>query len=41
MVLDIVVQERRNQAAAEALLQRLVDGYSDRPRIVITDKLAS
>jgi putative transposase len=26
MILDILVQERRNQAAAEALLCRLVDG---------------
>jgi putative transposase len=35
------VQERRNQAVAEALLRRLVDGYPDQPRIVATDKLAS
>src|SRR6185437_10239964 len=41
MVLDILVQERRNQAAAEALLQRLVDRYPERPRVVVTDKLAS
>lgn len=41
MVLDILVQERRNQAAAEALLRRLVDGYPDQPRVAITDKLAS
>ncbi len=33
-VLDIVVQERRNQEAAEALLRRLVNGYADEPRVV-------
>jgi putative transposase len=41
MVLDIVVQERRNSAAVEALLRRLVEGYPNQPRIAITDKLAS
>jgi putative transposase len=41
IILDILVQERRNQAAAEALLKRLVDGYADQPRVVVTDKLAS
>jgi len=41
MVRDIIVQEHRNQEAAEALLQRLVDGYPDEPRVVVTDKLAS
>jgi putative transposase len=41
MVLDIPVQERRNQAAAEALLQRLMGEYQDQPRIVVIDKLAS
>jgi putative transposase len=41
MVLDILVQERRNQAAAEALLRRLVDGYPNQPRGAITDRLAS
>jgi putative transposase len=41
MVLDILVQERRNQAAAEALLRRLVESYPDQPRVAITDKLAS
>jgi putative transposase len=41
MVLDILVQPRRNQEAAEALLRRLVAGQGYRPRVVITDKLAS
>ena len=41
MVLDILVQPRRNQEAAEALLRRLVEGQGYQPRVVITDKLAS
>ncbi len=41
MVLEILVQERRNQAAAEVLLQRVVDGYPETPRVSVTDKLAS
>jgi putative transposase len=41
IVLDILVQSRRNQEAAEALLRRLVEGQGYRPRVVITDKLAS
>ena len=41
MVLDIVVQKRRHQEAAEVLLRRLVEGYADEPRVVITDTLAS
>ncbi len=41
IVLDILVQERRNQEAAEAFLRRLVDGSGYEPRVVITDKLAS
>jgi putative transposase len=41
VVLDILVQERRNQEAAEAFLRRVVDGCRYRPRVVITDKLAS
>jgi putative transposase len=41
VVLDILVQQRRNQEAAEAFLRRLVDGQGYRPRVVITDKLAS
>ncbi len=41
IVLDILVQPRRNQEAAEAFLRRLVEGQGYRPRVVITDKLAS
>ncbi len=41
VVLDILVQERCHQEAAEAFLRRLVEGQGYRPRVVITDKLAS
>jgi putative transposase len=41
VVLDILVQARRNQEAAEAFLRRVVDGNGDQPRVVITDTLAS
>jgi putative transposase len=41
IVLDILVQERRNQGAAEAFLHRVVDACGYEPRVVITDKLAS
>lgn len=41
MVLDILVQERRNQEAAVTYLQRLVEGYPDEPRVVVTDQLGS
>src|SRR5262249_9205047 len=41
IVLDILVQERRNQEAAEAFLHRVVEGQPGEPRVVITDKLAS
>ncbi len=40
MVLDLLVQERRNQEAAETFLRRVVDGYPQEPRVVVTDKLA-
>jgi putative transposase len=40
VVLDILVQPRRNQAA-EAFLRRVIDGWGHQPRVVITDKLAS
>jgi putative transposase len=39
--LDIVLQESRNQAAAEVLLRRLVEDQPTKPRVIITDKLAS
>jgi putative transposase len=41
MVLDILVQARRNRQAAERFLRRVVDGCGTRPRVVVTDKLAS
>ena len=41
IVLDILVQSRRNQEAAEAFLRRVVDGCGYQPRVIITDKLAS
>src|SRR3981081_4733930 len=42
VVLDILVQERRDQAAAERFLRRVLDGEGGaEPRVVITDKLAS
>ena len=42
VVLDILVQERRDQGAAERFLRRLLDGEGGaEPRVVITDKLAS
>jgi putative transposase len=40
-VLDILVQERRNQEAAERFLRRVLDGEDRAPRVVVTDKLAS
>src|SRR5437660_7250493 len=42
VVLDILVQERRDQVAAERFLRRVLDGEAGaEPRVVITDKLAS
>jgi putative transposase len=41
LVLDILVQERRNQEAAERFLRRVLDGEDAAPRVVVTDKLAS
>jgi len=41
VVLDILVQERRNQEAAETFLRRLLNGQGYEPRVVITDTLAS
>ena len=42
VVLDILVQERRDQVAAERFLHRVFDGEGGaEPRVVITDKLAS
>jgi putative transposase len=41
VVLDILVQSRRDQQAAERFLRQVVDGVGYEPRVVITDKLAS
>jgi putative transposase len=41
LVLDILVQDRRNQEAAERFLRRVLDGEDEAPRVVVTDKLAS
>jgi transposase-like protein len=41
VVLDILVQARRDQHAAERFLRRVIDGVGYQPRVVITDKLAS
>jgi putative transposase len=40
-VLDILVQERRNEQAATAFLQRVLAAAGGAPRVIITDKLAS
>jgi len=41
VVLDILVQARRDQHAAERFLRQVADGVGYEPRVVITDKLAS
>jgi putative transposase len=42
VVLDILVQNRRDQHSAERFLRRVLDGEDDvQPRVVVTDKLAS
>jgi putative transposase len=41
VVLDILVQQRRDQVAAETFLRRVLAAASAEPRVVITDKLAS
>src|SRR6266498_2204349 len=38
---DILVQQRRDQHAAEAFLRRILASTGSKPRVVITDKLAS
>src|SRR5215208_4704707 len=40
-VLDILVQSRRNQKAAEKFFRKLLKEYEYVPRVIITDKLAS
>uniref|UniRef100_UPI00106ABDDA IS6 family transposase n=1 Tax=Microvirga pakistanensis TaxID=1682650 RepID=UPI00106ABDDA len=41
MVLDILVQSRRNAKAAKRLLRKLLKKQGVAPRVLITDKLAS
>ncbi len=41
MVLDILVQSRRDTRAAERLLRKLLTKQTRPPRVMITDKLAS
>jgi len=41
VVLDILVQQRRDQLAAETFLRRVLIAAGSEPRVVITDKLAS
>ena len=40
-VLDILVQERRNEQAATAFLRRVLAAVGGEPRVIVTDKLAS
>ena len=41
VVLDILVQSRRNTKAAKRLLRKLLKKHGKAPRVMITDKLAS
>ena len=41
IVLDILVQSRRNAKAAKRLLRKLLKKQGRAPRVMITDKLAS
>jgi putative transposase len=41
VVLDILVQPRRNREAAETFLRRVVGGCGYQPRVVMTDTLVS
>jgi putative transposase len=41
VVLDILVQQRRDQLAAETFLRRVLAAAGSEPRVVISDKLAS
>ena len=40
-VLDILVQERRNEQAAVAFLRHVLAVAGGAPRVIVTDKLAS
>jgi putative transposase len=41
VVLDILVQNRRDGKAAKRFFRRLLKGQGDAPRVIITDKLRS
>jgi putative transposase len=41
VVLDILVQQRRDQHAAEKFLRSVIETTGSEPRVVITDKLSS
>jgi putative transposase len=41
IVLDVLVQSRRNATAAKCLLRKLLKRQGQAPRVMITDKLAS
>ena len=41
VVLDVLVQSRRNATAAKRLLRKLLTKQGAAPRVMITDKLAS
>ena len=41
LVLDILVQEHRNEQAAVAFLRRVLAAAGGAPRVIVTDKLAS
>src|SRR5919112_936614 len=41
LVLDVLVQSRRDQRAAERLLRKLLKRQGRAPRVMVTDKLAS
>ncbi len=41
MILDILVQSRRNKAAAKKFFRKLLKGLGYVPRVIITDKLRS
>jgi hypothetical protein len=40
-VLDILVQRRRNRAAAKKFFRKLLKGFTSVPRVIVTDKLKS
>ena len=41
VVLDILVQPRRDGGAAKRFFRRLINGLQDVPRVIVTDKLRS